>query len=506
MADNNVSTRRAEVASSIARGKLVQDLLGGTPAMQAAKETYLVKRVGEPQGKYDARLKAAVLLNALKRTVGYLAGQVFSKDVTLQAAGDGDNATLPPLFHSMLDDVDLQGNNLTVWANDFFVDSINRGIGLLLVDYPMVKTRTEGGSLQYEAEPGLWRPKTAAADQENGWRPYFVHISLADLLGWRFERKNGRRVLTQLRFLERVTDTHGTYDTDDVVVEQVRVLFPGGWETWREEKDAKGAGTGLWSMNDNGATTLQEIPVAWFSPGEPVGEMCAYPALEDLAHLNRRHWQSFAEHTELMNWVRAPGMWCSGVQDMDAEMPWGLGQLTKLSSPDAKMGVLGVDAASVEASAADLKALEERMALYGLQLLMPETGDTTATAKALDAAESDSTLQRWAKLLKDCLEQGFKFAAMWSGVPVEQAPRVVVNTDFHMLAGLTATEIGIAVEKGFLPKRAAFDELKRRGVQYEGDWQTAQGEIEDDQRGGGSVAPAASLADSLLGQQGRQGA
>lgn len=502
MAENNVSTRRAEIASSLSRGKLVQDLLGGTPAMQAAKGAYLVQRVGEPDGKYEARLKAAVLLNALKRTVGYLAGQVFSKDVELQPVGDGDNAAVGAPFDAMSDDVDLQGNNLTVWANDFFTDAMNRGIGLLLVDYPMVKTRNRGGGLEYESEFGQWLPKTVAVDNANGWRPYFVHISLSDLLGWRFERVNGRRVLTQLRFLERVTVSKGMWDTDDVVIEQVRVLMPGKWETWREVKDAQGVGSGKWALHDSGVTTLTEVPVAWFSPGEPAGEMCAYPALEDLAHLNRRHWQSFAEHTELMNWVRAPGMWCSGVQDMDAEMPWGLGQLTKLSSPDAKMGVLGVDAASVEASANDLKALEERMALYGLQLLMPETGDTTATAKALDAAESDSTLQRWAKLLKDCLEQGFKFAAMWSGVPVEQAPRVVVNTDFHMLAGLTATEIALAVERGFLPKRAAFEEIKRRGLQYEGDWKEAQAEIEDDQRAGGTVPPAKTLADTMLGTQG----
>lgn len=502
MASNDVSTRRLEVVGSLARGRLVQDLMGGTPAMQAAKEIYLATRKGEPEGKYDARVKAAVLLNAYKRTVGYLSGQVFSKDVEVQAVGDG--ATLQPLFEAMREDVDLQGNNLTVWAGDFFTDAINRGIGLLLVDYPMVRTRNRGGGLEYENEFGQWLPKTVAVDNANGWRPYFVHISLADLLGWRFERKNGRRVLTQLRFMERVTVSQGAWDTDDKIVAQVRVLTPGAWETWRQGVDAQGKETGAWELYDSGATTLREIPVAWFSPGEPAGEMCAYPALEDLAQLNRRHWQSYAEHTELMGWVRAPGMYATGV-DPEGELPWGPGLLTKLSAPDAKMSSIGVDAPSVTASAADLKDIEERMALYGLQLLMPETGDVTATAKALDATESDSTLQRWAKSLKDCLEQGFRFAAMWTGIDVAQAPAVVVNTDYHVLAGLTATEIGIAVEKGFLPKRAAFDEVKRRGLQYDGDWQDAQAEIEQDLRGGATVGPAGSLADTILGQ-GQQGA
>lgn len=498
MAEKDVSTRRDDLDSALLRGQIVQDLLGGTPAMQKAGKRYIAQRQGEPDAKHAARIAAAVLMNAYRRTVGYLSGQVFSKEVELGEEKDSVDAVFEAIKH----DADLQGNNLTVWANTFFEDAINRGLGLLLVDYPMVNTRTEGGSLQYEAEPGVWLPKTAAADAKNGWRPYFVHISMADLLGWRFESVNGRRVLTQLRFLERVTVNKGQWDVQDVVVEQVRVLEPGLWQTWRKEKGQDGKEE--WVLFDQGVTTIKEIPAAWFIPGERNGELAAFPALEDLAHLNRRHWQATAEQIELMGWVRSPGMYATGHNGEDA-LPWGPGLLTVFSDPNAKMGTIAVDATSVEAGRSELKDIEERMALYGLQLLMPETGDVTATAKALDAAESDSTLQRWAKLLADCLEQGMKYAAMWSGIDPEKAPGVEVNTDYHILAGLAAQDILLAVDKGIVPKRAAFEEFKRRGLQYDGDWQNAQAEIEQDARAGQS-APAKTLAAGILGNQGQQGA
>ena len=68
------------------------------------------------------------------------------------------------------------------------------------------------------------------------------------------------------------------------------------------------------------------------------------------------------------------------------------------------------------------------MAMYGLQLLQPKTGTITATEAARDQMESNSTLQGWALLFQDFLENAFKMVALWLGR--EDGPSVVVNTDF----------------------------------------------------------------------------
>lgn len=505
--ENKVAERRAEVVEAVARGRVVQDLKGGTPGMAAAGERYIPKREGEPDAKWKARVADAVLHNVYARTVAYLTGQVFARDVSLGMDGDGgDKRDLSDLFQSVSDDADLQGNNLSVFAAKFFAGALDDGARLLLVEFPKVETRkADGGRLEYLDESGQWLPKTAEADARKGWRPYFVAIELADILGWRMERVNGRQVLTQLRFKEKALLNRGRFDTADEYVSQIRVLEPGKWSVWRETKGSDGKPSGHYEEAESGSTTpMDEIPVALFMPGPLIGGLAARPALEDLAHLNRRHWQAQAEHNELMRWVRAPGMYAVGIEE-GATLPWGPGIMSRFTDPNGKIVPVGVDSPSVAASRQELKDLEEQMALFGLQLLIPQTGDATATAKALDAAESDSTLKRWALGLRDCLNQALLFAAKWVGVDETQVPVAAVNTDFHPLANADPAVIISAVEKGVFSKELAFNEFRRRGLAPDGlDWPQVLEQLQAEESLAAAAADGPSLAadaaSRLLGQ------
>ena len=505
---NPVAERRDSVSEAITRGKVVHDLLGGTVAMARAKGTYIPKRSGEADAKWEARISDAVLHNAYARTVGYLTGQVFARDVgvAIPAEGGQEQPPLPDLFTALKDDADLQGNNLSVWAGKFFAGALNDGARCILVEFPMVETRTgDGGRLEYkDAASGEWRPKTAEADAANGWRPYFVSIDLRSLLGWRFERINGRQVLTQLRFLESVMEERGRFDSEDKVVEQIRVLEPGRWEVWRETQEANGEK--VWALHSQGTTTpMREIPLAVFMPGPVIEGLAARPALEDLAQLNRRHWQATAEHNELMRWVRAPGLFMSGGPENANEMAWGPGTLSVATNENAKIIPIGVEPNSVNASRQELKDLEEQMGLFGLQLLIPQTGDQTATEKALDAAESDSTLRRWALSLRDCLDQAFVYAAQWVGMDESQIPVAEVNTEFHPLSNADPAVIIAAVEKGIFSKELAFNEFRRRSLAPDGmTWEMVAEQLSGEEAtaaySGQGPTLAGSVASRLLGQ------
>lgn len=502
---NPVRIARPEVDKVLQRCVIVNDLLGGTVGMEQAGIRYIPKRAGESENKWKARVKDSILHNAYARTVGYLTGQVFSKDVVLDAAGE----TLPEPYAAMFEDVDLQGNSLSVWASKFFSDAVNSKANLVLVEFPQVETRTnDAGRLEYlDAATGEYVPKTAEADMQSGWRPYFVSIPTACVLGWRIETINGRQTLTQFRFKERVLEERGEFDVEDIYVEQVRVLYRGRYEIWRKVETGSANGEETWAVWREGTVSMPEIPLATFFPtGNEMG-LVTLPALEDLAHLNRRHWQATAEHNELMRWVRAPGMFGSGFNEDEAKnMAWGPGVLTTSTNENSKMAAIGVDAASVTASRQELKDIEEAMALYGLQLLMPKTGDVTATEKALGASESDSTLKRWALGLKDCLEQTFTFAGQWVGAE-ELAPSVSVNTEYHMLTGVDPATIIAATEKGIIPKEMAFNEFKRRGLlPDDADWQDAEAMFEAQNRQGVAVTPARQIASSILGGNGLTGA
>jgi hypothetical protein len=142
------------------------------------------------------------------------------------------------------------------------------------------------------------------------------------------------------------------------------------------------------------------------------------------------------------------------------------------------------------------------MALYGLRLLMPRSGNTTATQHTLESAESDSALKRWAKAFKDTLERAFEFTAMWLSVDLPDAAGAKLNDEFVKVFDADQTRVILeAVAAGIIPKEMAYDALKSTlPVRDDLDWQEARAMMEDDSRMAGAAVDARSIATGLLGQ------
>ena len=404
--------------------QLSQDLMGGTPAMIAAGTRYIEQGDGESQKQYQARLSRTVLLNTFKRTLYYLKGQVFQKPVVLGA--DASDA-----FKAWSEDVDHAGHNLTAWSAAAFEAGLRDGVAFALADYSRVRTRMEGGVLKYFDEgTGEWLTKTADADAMNGWSPYLVHVPAASVIDCWIEPIGGKPVVTMFRYLETTYESDGTEFGRDRV-DRIRVLTPGKWVVYTKregQQDYTVLG------GDEGTTTLSVVPLAIFMPGEQKGPATAEPALSDLAELNKRHWAATSGHYELMEYVRRP-VWFGRMLGMISDEPGkeeaptvGAGKLLASNDPSSELKSVGVDASSVAASQGELDGLKSDMAMYGLQLLQPKTGNITATESERDASENNSTLQGWALEFQDFLENCLKFVAMWWGE--DDGPSVKVNTDF----------------------------------------------------------------------------
>lgn len=454
-----IDSRSPAIEAHSASLTLPNALMGGTPAMVAAGETYLPKGEVEDKLDYEARLKATVLLNAYKRTLGYLSGQVFGRDVALPDAVD-------ETYRVLAENIDQRGNNLSAFSRKVFSHGIHAGASFVLVDFSQVETRTnESGALEYLGADGVWRLKTQAADAENGWRPYWTHIKPEDVIdGW-CEMVNGRPRLVHFRFFERVPEDAPNSPWSRKMVRQIRVLTPGKWEIYREVKGDKGESQ--WVKSGEGITKpLAEIPLVVFMPGERTGDLTATPCLQDLAYLNLSHWQATSGHKRLMDWMRRPAFLGKLLTvDPNETVPFGPDRMIQSTSADADLVSVAVNPASVEASREDLRDIETSMALYGLSLLMPQTGSATATEKALNAAESDSTLKSWAKLFKDALEQCFVYTAMWWGKT--DAPDVDVNTEFRAFTGTEAQDIQVLdamCAGGRLSRETLWAEMVRRGM------------------------------------------
>lgn len=445
--------------------RLPHDLLGGTKAMIRAGARYIAKGQSEDPEDYKIRLERTVLFNVYKRTLRYLGGRVFEK-----AASLGEDAG--ERFQAFTEDVDKQGHNLSVWSRGVFEHGLNDGVTFCLVDFSKVPTRRVSGRIEYQRQDGTWTTKTEAADRENGWSPYFIHVPAESVLDGRMDYKDGRAYVSHFRYMATLQKPDGPWGTQRY--QQIRAFFYDEkgrvvWQTWENESD----GGKDFIMTEDGTLSIGVIPVAVYMPGDKRTDMTAEPALMDLAELNKRHWQATSSQFELMEYVRRPPWFGRGLKKVDKQgqeyIVFGPGMLCDSDNPTADLRSVGVDSGSVAAGWQELADLEGRMALYGLQLLQPKTGAITATESLRDAEENNSTLKAWALQFQDFLENAMKYVALWWGE--SDGPSVKINTDFanamdasFLLEMRRATEIsretflGLVKGMGILPDDFSVEE------------------------------------------------
>lgn len=450
--------------------RLTRALLAGTPAMRKAGERYLPRKKAEDRESYEARLQGAVLLNQYARTGGYLAGQIFQKPVRFQEPGEGAERGGPErvFWDRFAEDVDGQGSNLSIFANGVFRSGVDDGVVFILADYSAVAIEQDETGTPYVVRPdGRRERKTRDMDRREGWRPYWVHVKADQVLDCVVETRGGARVVTHFRYLE--TSREQAADGAATTLFRVRSFTPGAWETWsRRDTEAEFTREGGGALQAEPGNTLSGVPVVWFMPGHAATHVTAAPAMRDLAEMNVSHWQAYADHVQLMGWVRSPVWFGRNLRNTEGEpVPFGPGRLVAVDEgsggPEAALANVGIDPASVEKSFDDLKVKEDYMALYGLQMVTQNTGAMTATQAGIAAAASDSQLKEWAHKLADCLENALRLVALWKGYA--DGPAVAVNTEFRIaFDAALLTLVSNMAEKGQISVRTLLETMKLMGV------------------------------------------
>ena len=425
----DVSTASNEAAEMHRLAKLPRTLVGGTEAIRKAGTEYLPQEAKEEKAAYESRLKRSFLFNAFGKTVEDLTGKVFTKPIVLKD-------DVPANIVEWSENIDQAGRHINVFACDVFKDALQPGIGFILTDMPPA---LEGATL--------------AAEQEAGIRPYFVYIPVERVLGWKSTLVAGAETLTQFRFMECVKEANG--DFHETEVEQVKVLEPGKWRTFRKDSKAD-----KWVEHKRGTTSLTEIAVA------PVyinrsDFMVGKPPLAKLAELNVAHWQSSSDQRNILHVARVPILFMAGFNDEDT-LAIGASSAVRSSNPEAKMTYVEHTGAAIDSGANDIKELEIQMQAMGLQLLIDKPGGQSATGEIRDESKENSPLATMARALADAIEQSFGYMAKFSGDVTGKGGSVVVNTDFG-ISGMDVPQVIAAFSASLIDAQTAVDELKRRG-------------------------------------------
>jgi hypothetical protein len=340
---------------------------------------------------------------------------VFQKEIQL-----ADN--VPAELVAFAEDIDLTCRHLNVFARDVLFDGLQVGGGYILVDLPPSVQRADG------------LPATLADEKAAGLRPFLVHITVENLIGWKSTFINGAETLTQIRIKECVTEPDGEFGERDV--EQIKVFEPGKWTTYRK------AATGDWQFYETGTSRLPKITLVPFYT-ERTGFMTFKPPLEKLADINVAHWQSQSDQRNILHVARVPILFGAGFMEAE-KIIVGAGSMTVTSNVNAKLGYVEHTGAAIDAGNRDLENLERQMEAMGLQLLVNKPGKQSATGEIRDDSKENSPLAMMARSLEDAIEQAFGYIAEYLGLGADKGGEVEVNKDFGVsslrgdLAGLTA--------------------------------------------------------------------
>lgn len=426
--------------------KMIDALLGGTDAMRQAGEAYLPRHCEESSIAYQERLEAATLLNMTEMVLGQLAGKPFQEPVKI-------NDDVPDAVKQLLEDVDLQGNNLSRFCRNWFREGMAKAFSPILVDFPRPQSRPDG------------QPRTLEDDRREALRPYWVSVRPENVIFAHAEMVGGREVLQHVRILECETVMDGFTER---TIERIKVLEPGAVRIYEKRKTGRKF---EWIPIDEYATSLTYIPMVVFYSSR-MGTMLGKPPLMDLAHLNVTHWQSASDQRAVLTVARFPMLAGSGVDEEPGEgqsrQRIGPRQMLTTRNAQGKFYYVEHTGAAIKSGAEDLRDLEERMAGYGAEFLKRRPGNPTATARALDTSESLSPLEAMVVDFEDAVAQALWMTAQWIKLPgTEQGSGTVELSRKYTLVEPNAADLEAlaAARKGRdISRKAYLDGLRRRGV------------------------------------------
>ena len=388
---------------------LISTVLGGTRTMRAAGKALLPQHEGEGDTRYRDRLTSAVLTNYTGLTLDYWVGKPFSKQVALSKDSDPDVAALA-------DDINLNGDDMTVVCKDWFTKGLSKQVAYCLVEFPEVPDHLKG--------------RVTLADQKRlNLRPYWVIIPAEAMLAAPKERINGEDKFMSCRFYDNEIVQDGFVEKVQQRIREFRRTITRDPETNEitssvvEQRLHYKIDRNKWEAKSWKTISLEEIPLVEFNTGKL--------ELEGLIYLNITHYQSSSDQRNCLTTARFPILAASGVA---ADTVVTIGPYAFLAAKDASSKFYYVEhtGSALSAGQVDIDKLVEDMALYGAEMLKQRPDRETATSRVLDAAEATAPLQVHVFSFMSSVNQALYYTAQWMDKPDETVIRVEMNTDFAM--------------------------------------------------------------------------
>lgn len=391
------------------RTAMLRAVYGGTETMRAKDKTFLPQYEKESDSRYQTRLQSTFALNKLREAVDAASAKPFR---TLLKVLNSD-----PDLDMWVNDIDLQGNHLHVFAHTFFNNAMLDGMCHILVDHPDTYNLPNLAAQKAAgARPFMKLYKVddvaAAYDQYVGGDTKTVHVRIR---GTRVERDGFKEVLyNQMRVIE-IDPTKTT----------------GIVQLW--EQKASSGGSNWTFIAETPLTNMPEVPFATLYAGEKEADYQARPIFIDLAYKQIEHWISSSDQRSILSAARFPMLACSGVViDPEDEKQFAIGPYKVLYAPEANGRWYYVEpkGTAIESGAKDLATLEMQMDMMALN---PVTGThrqyVPQNERDIQETRVHSVVHDMAIQCQDAIEKAILFMGQWAGKDYTKV-QAVLNTEF----------------------------------------------------------------------------
>lgn len=462
-----ISTMSGDYTQHKSDRQLIEDLLAGTSTMRSKGTTYLPMEEGETVQSYNNRLNRSFLTNFYEHTLDKLSSEVFSKDVTFKEIPGERQKKATETLSEACKNIDFKGNNITTFGKENFSNGLAYGSSIIHVNFPYIEGhQIINGSAYYKNSMGKIKPIDEQAEKKNNWRPYFVNLPVTHVLRSTEEIINGVNVLTGIVLKDKVAYENPIYDD---FVDRIQYLYMENgtckFVVWQQKKAEDG-----WDIVSEGDTLLPEIPMAIFSPGKEINLILSRLPLQTLAELNLMHYQSDSQQRNILHYARLITFFGKGLDAAmnDERILVGANQIVHSDSEFGDFKVVEHSGSGIEAGRKDIETLEEKMAIYGLSLLLPKTDRSTATEKLIDTSESDSILKSYALMYQNTLENAFRIYSSYYKGEVRRDENFVVpiiNTDLKSIYSTESLNYIVrGVQEDIVSRSIAAKEYKRRNI------------------------------------------
>lgn len=358
------------------------------------KALYLPQEEYEPSRAYQNRLDRTRFDNRFEPAIKGHAGLLSDFQLTEDC---------PDSLRQAVENIDLQGNDLTVIFQQLDEMLLRDGGVALLVEYP-------------KEDPSI----TTSLDLlQSGRRPYLIPIDRRNILNWETETIGGIPTITRVTIREYRKVKTGLFGSKVKIY--YRVLTPGAYTVYEVVLGETG-----WQavLIEEGETDLNQVPIVWYSiSGNEL--FVGKPPFLNLAGLNIEHFQKRSSLNEVLNKCNLPVPVRKGlirsVQDLAKQVvKLIIGANSVVDVPaDGDFYFAEPTGAAIGATQADIAKLEGAMDRESLAFLTGGEAQKTATEAIIDMAQTQCTIKGIARRKENAFQ---RLAVLWCAYTREQPP------------------------------------------------------------------------------------